>query len=109
MMTRALILALSLTVTAAPAVAAEADSPSISVRIDDLNLAHNADRDRLDARLKSAARRVCQSGLRGAAEHARQTACIADVLAQVEPQADRAVAQAQGGTQLALLMVKAAR
>jgi len=109
MMTRTLILALSLTIAATPAVAAEADAPSIAVRIDDLNLARTADRDRLDTRIESAARRVCQSGSRGTAENARQTACIADVLSHVEPQTERAIARAQGESRLALLMVKAAR
>lgn len=109
MMTRTLILALSLTVAATPAAAAETDTPSIEVRIDNLDLTQAADRDRLDTRLKSAARRLCRSGLRGLAENARQTACVADVLAHSEPQADRAIARAQDGTQLALLMVKAPR
>lgn len=109
MMTRTLILALSLTVAAVPAMAAETGNPAVEVRIDDLNLTHTADRERLDTRLKSAARSVCRTGLRGAAENARQSACLADILANVAPQTRQAIARAQNGTQLALLMLDAAR
>ncbi len=108
MMTRTLILALSLT-AAAPVMAAGTGNPTVEVRIDDLDLTRAADRERLDTRLKSAARSVCRTGLRGAAENARQSACLAGVLANVEPQTRQAIARAQGGTQLALLMISAAR
>lgn len=108
MMTRTLILALSLTAAAMPA-AAHAEEKSAAVRIDDLNLSRATDRDRLDTRLKSAARAVCDTGLRGTAENSRRAACISTALTQAEPQAERAIAQAQGGTQLALLMISAAR
>lgn len=109
MMTRTLILTLSLTAAAAPAMAAETGNRSVEVRIDDLNLTHAADRERLDTRLKSAARSVCRTGRRGAAENARQSACLSNALANVEPQTMQAIARAQNGTQLALLMVDAAR
>ena len=109
MMTRTLILALSLTAAAAPAIAAETGNPTVEVRIDDLNLTQATDRERLDTRLKSAARSVCYTGLRGAAESARQSACLSNTLAKIEPQTKQAIARAQGGTQLALLMVNAAR
>ena len=108
MMTRTLILALSLTVAAVPA-AAQTEGATAAVSTHDLDLTRATDRDRLDTRLKSAARRLCQSGLRGIAENARQSACVADALANAEPKAEQAIAQAQGGTQLALLMVEAAR
>lgn len=108
MMTRTLILALSLTVAAVPA-AAQTEGATAAVSTNDLDLTRAADRDRLDTRIKSAARRLCQTGLRGTAEDARKSACIAAALADAEPQADRAIAQARGGTQLALLMVKADR
>ncbi|KGB53991.1 hypothetical protein FG91_02237 [Sphingopyxis sp. LC81] len=109
MMTRTLILALSLTAAAAPALAAETGNRAVEVRIDDLNLTRTADRERLDTRLKSAARSLCYTGLRGAAENARQSACLSDVLARAEPQTKQAIARAQNGTQLALLMIGAAR
>lgn len=108
MMTRTLILALSLTIAAAPA-AAQTDDASIAVNINDLDLTRATDRDRLDSRLKSAARRLCQTAARGTAEQARQSACMTAALAQAAPQADRAIAQAQSGTQLALLMLPTAR
>ncbi|MBO9697435.1 MAG: UrcA family protein [Sphingopyxis sp.] len=107
MMTRTLILALSL--TAAPAMAVETENRAVEVRVDDLNLTRTADRERLDTRLKNAARSVCRTGLRGAAETARQSACVSNVLSSVEPQAEQAIARAQNGTQLALLMIDAAR
>lgn len=106
MMTRTLILALSLTTVAAPAVAAETETMTATVRTDDINLTRASGRDQLDLRIRNAVRRACQSGHRGAAESARQAACVASVMAD----ADRQVAaRSQGGTQLALLMVDAAR
>ena len=108
MMTRTLILALSLTTVAMPATAQAKDETAV-VRIDDLNLARAADRDQLNTRLKSAARSVCDNRTRGAAENGRRAVCVSAALAQAESHAQRAIAQAQGGTQLALLMVSAAR
>ena len=108
MMTRTLILALSLTVATVPA-AAQTEGATAAVSTAGLDLTQAADRERLDTRVKSAARRLCYSGLRGTAENVRQSACIAAALASAAPQAERAIAQAQGGTQLALLMVEAAR
>jgi UrcA family protein len=108
MMTRTLILALSLTVATVPA-AAQTEGATAAVSTAGLDLTRAADRERLDTRVKSTARRLCRSGLRGTAENARQSACVAAALANAAPQAERAIAQAQGGTQLALLMVEAAR
>ncbi len=108
MMTRTLILALSLT-AAAPAMATGTENASVEVRLGDLNLEHAADRQRLDTRLRSAARSICRAGLRGTAENSRRAACVSAALANAGPQAERAIAQAQRGTQLALLMVGAAR
>jgi UrcA family protein len=106
MMTRTLILALSLT-AAAPALAAEA--PTAEVRIADLDLSTARDQQRLATRVKSAARTLCRTGIGGTAERARETQCIAGALAAAKPQADRAIARAEGGTQLALLMLERAR
>lgn len=108
MMTRTLILALSLSVAVVPA-AAWAEDKTATVRIDDLDLTRTTDRERLDTRLKSAARSVCQTGARGAAENSRRAACISDALAQAEHQTRSAIAQAGRGTQLALLMIGTAR
>ena len=106
MMTRSLILALSLT-AAAPVLAAEA--PTAEVRIADLDLSTAQGQQRLEIRVKSAARDLCSTGERGVAAMTRQSQCIADVMASAKPQTDRAIARAEGGTQLALLMVRAAQ
>ncbi|APZ97321.1 hypothetical protein BWQ93_01545 [Sphingopyxis sp. QXT-31] len=106
MMTRTLILALSLT-AAVPAIAAEGQTAE--VRIADLDLSTAKGQQRLETRVKSAARSLCNAGIGGTAERARETQCIADALAAAKPQADRAIARAAGGTQLALLMLERAR
>lgn len=105
MMTRTLILALSLAASAIPATAAENENATVEVRIDDLDLSRAADRERLDTRVKSAARSVCRTNLRRAGEGSRQAACVTAALAQAEPQAARAIAAAQDGSRLALLMI----
>ncbi|WP_260583328.1 UrcA family protein [Sphingopyxis sp. PET50] len=107
MMTRSLILALSLAVAGTPAIAAE--RPTAEVRIADLDLATAQGQQRLETRVKSAARSLCDTGERGVAAMTRQSQCIAEVLASARPQADQAIARAGGGTRLALLMVRAAR
>ncbi|MBJ7500489.1 MAG: UrcA family protein [Sphingopyxis sp.] len=108
MMTRTLILALSLTAAAVPA-AAQVETETAAVRIDDLDLSRATGRERLDTRLKSAARSICQTGARGAAENSRRAACVSAALAQAEPQTRNAIAQAERGTRLALLMIGTAR
>ncbi|MBJ7441850.1 MAG: UrcA family protein [Sphingopyxis sp.] len=107
MMTRTLILALSLTVAGTPAIASE--QPSAEIRIADLDLATAQGQQRLETRVKSAARHLCNTGARGVAAMTRQTQCIADAMASAKPQAERAIARAEGSTQLALLMVRDAR
>ena len=107
MMTRTLILAVSLTVAGAPALAAE--QPTAEIRIADLDLTTAHGQHRLEARVKSAARDLCNTRDRGLSARALETQCIADVMASAKPQADRAIARAEGGTQLALLMVRPAR
>ncbi|WP_447763292.1 UrcA family protein [Sphingopyxis panaciterrae] len=101
MITRTAILAISLAF-GAPALAAPAsDSATATVRIADLDLASASDRAMLDARLKSAARRLCRSDLRGTRELALETKCIAVALAGAKSQADRMVAAADRGLRLA--------
>ena len=109
MMTRTLILALSLAASVTPAAAAESENATAEVRIDDLDLTRATDRERLDTRLKSAARSVCRTNLRRAGEGSRQAACLTAALAQAEPQAARAIAAAQDGSRLALLMIRTPR
>lgn len=105
MMTRTLTLVLSLAAIATPAVAAENENATVEVRIDDLDLTRTADRERLNTRVKSAARSVCRTNLRRAGEGSRQAACITAALAQAEPQAARAIAAAQDSSRLALLRI----
>lgn len=101
MITRTAILALLLA-SGAPAGATEAsDGVTKSVRIDDLDLALASDRRTLDARIESAARRLCRSDLRGTSELALRLECIAAALASAKAQAGRAVAEADRGVQLA--------
>ncbi|MDO9369343.1 MAG: UrcA family protein [Sphingopyxis sp.] len=108
-MTRTLILALSLAAAASPVAAAETETTTATVRIDDLNLTRAGDRDRLDLRVKSAARLACRSDNRGAAESVHRSTCMTAALADADRQTRRAIAQARGDTQLALLMVEAVR
>ncbi|WP_168707839.1 UrcA family protein [Sphingopyxis sp. PAMC25046] len=109
MMTRTLTLALSLAVIGTPALAGERENAAVEVRIDDLDLTRTADRERLDTRIKTAARSVCRSGLRGTAERARQSACASNAIGKAELQVERAVAQAQNEIKLALLMIDTTR
>ena len=113
MMTRSIALALSLTLAAAPAIAAPLTETSRSeVRTDDLDLTSARGQQRLEMRIKTAARRICNNGIGGVAGRAQQAECMADTLAAARPQTERAIAQAQGGqggTQLALLMLRSIR
>lgn len=101
MFARPAILALLL-VSGAPAMAAPTDGDvTKTVRIDDLNLALASDRLTLDARVANAARRLCRSDLRGTAELALRSECIAAAIASAKAQTERAVAGADRGVQLA--------
>ncbi|MBL8650171.1 MAG: UrcA family protein [Sphingopyxis sp.] len=111
MMTHTLILALSLGLTPAPAIAApDSDTVSVQVRTADLDLTTARDQQRLEQRVTNAARRLCRAGgARGVAEMAAQAPCIEAALSSARPQADRAIAQANNGTRLALLMIRSPR
>lgn len=114
MKTRTAILSLAAACSAfgaAPALAAPAAGPgTVEVRIDDLDLASVRGRQRLDVRLKGAARQLCRTGMRGLAGRALETRCVEDAIAGARPQANRAIAQARrSGTQLALLMIDTGR
>jgi UrcA family protein len=110
MIVRTAILALSIALAGTPALAAPAmDHQTTLVRVGDLNLASTEGRDRLDSRLRNAARRICSTGGRGVTERKMEADCTATALATVKPQVDRVIAQAGGGTQLALLMIQPGR
>jgi UrcA family protein len=109
MMTRTLILAVSLTLGVPAFATPAADGSTVTIHMNDLNLTSAQDRQTLDARVKRAALRLCRSKLRGTAELASQSQCVAASLAKAQPQADRAIAQAHGGVQLAAVSIRAGR
>ncbi|ENY81409.1 UrcA family protein [Sphingopyxis sp. MC1] len=110
MIARTAILALSLALAGTPALAATADeAPTATIRIDDLKLTSAKGRERLEARVHSAARQICATSARGLAARNSENACMATALAAAKPQMERAIARADGGTQLALLMIKPGR
>lgn len=110
MITRTAILALSIAFAGTPALAAPAtDQQTRLVRVDDLDLAGVEGRDRLDSRLRSAARRICATVGRGVTERKMEADCMATTLASAKPQIERAIAQAGGGARLALLMIEPGR
>lgn len=108
---RTAFIALSLAFTATPAMAAPAaDGDSVTVRITDLNLASPADQQRLETRIKGAARSLCRPAARSVAEMTRQAQCMTETVASAQPQIDRAMAAANdSGIRLASLSVKTAR
>lgn len=109
---RTAFIALSLAFATTPALAAPAadgDGDSYTVRIKDLNLASPADQQRLETRIKSAARSLCRPSARSVAEMTRQAQCMTETVASAQPQIDRAVAAANdGGVRLAGVSVKVA-
>lgn len=105
---RNILIAISLACTAVPSVAATADAIA-TVRVGDLDLTQADGRQRLDARLRIAARGVCETGLRGVSATAFENRCMSEAMARATPQVERAVAEALGGTQVALLILKASR
>ncbi len=110
MIARTAALALAIVLAGTPALAAPAmDSRTMVVRVDDLDLASAAGRDRLDSRLRNTARRICATVGRGVTERKMEADCMAIALAAARPQAERAIAQAGGGTRLALLMIEPGR
>ncbi|HWW57664.1 MAG TPA: UrcA family protein [Sphingopyxis sp.] len=109
MMIRTAILAMSLAFGGPALAAPVSDDATIVVRIDDLNLASASGRETLDARVMTAARRLCRSDLRGTNELALQSQCIAGALAGAKVQSERAIAEAGRGVQLAALPITAAR
>ena len=106
MMIRATILALSLAFGSSAALASPASGePRITVRTHDLNLNLASGRHQLETRIHDAARRLCRSDLRGVSERTIEAECIAATLATIRPKVEQAVVRAQGGRQLALLML----
>lgn len=90
-----------------PAAAVAADNPfaasTSSVRLDDLDLARPADRERLEIRVANAAADVCGRRLdlihNMAAKRSRE--CQADVIAEYSARVERLVANARAPRELA--------
>ncbi len=110
MIARTAILAVSLALVGTPALAATAEeAPTATVRIDDLKLTSAKGRETLEARVRTAARALCATGGRSLNDRMMEADCKATALAAAKPQVERAIARADGGTQLALLMIKPGR
>lgn len=85
-LTPILVAALAST-TAAPALAQDDDRPQMVVRHDDLNLTSVGGRERLDARVRSAIRQLCNTGQKQDLRlRAVSLECEAEAKRSVEPQ-----------------------
>jgi UrcA family protein len=97
-----IIASLALLVTTAPAIAAPASTEvSVEVRTDDLTLASAAGRDRLDQRVKRAARQLCAIQTRSLAGMDAEKTCTALAMKRAMPQVDFAIASALTAMQIA--------
>jgi UrcA family protein len=97
-------LALSALATAASAQAplTVAAAPSARVSYAELNLASAAGRATLDARVRSAARRLClPHGTSDLVREAAGRACLVEAIASARPQVARALAESASGSRLA--------
>jgi UrcA family protein len=83
---------------ASPALA-QADPSSILVSTADLNLANDADRARLDRRIKAAAKSVCDLRMRGTDAWAMELDCRANILSSAEQQVRALASRTQTGRQ----------
>ena len=90
---------------ATPAVANSADQTVISIA--DLDLANAGDRQVMNDRVERAVKKFCRSGVMGLNGRNIELECTRAALAEVKPQADRAVAAATNNdlhqTKLALV------
>lgn len=85
-----------------PALAAPVTADvSTEVRADDLNLASPAGRDRLDQRVKRAARQLCAIQTRSLAAVDAEKACVALAMKRATPQVDIAIAKASTAVRIA--------
>ena len=89
-----ILTALAATVVSTPALANSSETVRSIVEIGDLDLSQQRDRDAMNARVEAAARKICKSGPIGAQERAFEADCVKSMLAQSEPQIERAIALA---------------
>ncbi len=88
-----LLLASGVAIAQTPALVVEAGLPRASVSYADLDLGSEAGRAALNARVKSAASRLClQSGRQPLAEWVERKRCFAHAIASAEPQVAAAIA-----------------
>lgn len=92
MKTRTVMIAAALAALATPAVAADR---SIIVTSSDLDLTQSADRAKLDSRIETATRMICETGARDAAALKAERECQADAIANATAQKNLAVAKAR--------------
>ena len=88
----ATLAAFPLSAHAAPAVAVTAEVPAVRVSHTDLNLASPAGLKKLDARIRSAAERLCiVPGGKSLEEAQEAKACVDETVAGTQPQVRRAI------------------
>lgn len=97
MKTRTVMIAAALAALATPALTtpAIAADRSITVTSSDLDLTQSADRAKLDGRIETAARMICETGARDAAALKAERECQADAIANATAQKNLAVAKAR--------------
>jgi UrcA family protein len=79
------------------AIPASAAPPSVAVSYADLDLASSNGLERLDDRIRHAARRLCsEGGTRPLRDRIAERRCVADALATAQPQFQAAVARTPG-------------
>ena len=88
---------------------AKPDQAVIAVDISDLDLVSTKDQQRMDVRIDSAIRKLCDSrGIQSTQMRAASAQCTNEALASVKPQTDRAIALAMGATRTASLEIRTA-
>jgi UrcA family protein len=92
----------ALALTAAPIAAQANEEVAVKIGVNDLNLATQRDQNRLKTRVNSAARKVCDTGLRGTAVMHQEAKCVKAALASAQPQVELAIANSQGAVRIAI-------
>lgn len=82
---------------AAPATAShQTDTRAVDVSVDDLDLTQTADQQRLERRINSAVRTVCENNMRGLSATVAEQTCRKRALAAARIDADTMIARAVG-------------
>ena len=80
-----------------PAMANNEGIPTEEVLIGDLDLSKASGQETMNKRIKSAARKVCQTRIAGAQGRAIEARCVKFALENSKPQIERAIARADTG------------